>query len=85
MSRILLLEDDTQIADALLTGLHRQGMMVEWLNNAREGRWALDAEQFDAVLLDLSLPEGDGMTLLAEWRARGFLSRLCGGKGQKAA
>lgn len=72
MSRILLLEDDTQIADALLTGLHRQGMMVEWLNNAREGRWALDAEQFDAVLLDLSLPEGDGMTLLAEWRARGF-------------
>ena len=40
------------------------GMMVDWFGDAKQGEMALQEGMFDAVLLDLTLPRGDGMTVL---------------------
>nr|WP_296176037.1 response regulator [Psychrobacter sp. UBA2769] len=65
MARILLIEDDSTIADGIILGLKSHGMMVDWFDNAKQGELALQDNMFDAVLLDLSLPQGDGIKKLA--------------------
>ena len=70
MARILLIEDDSTIADGIILGLKSHGMMVDWFDNAKQGELALQDNMFDAVLLDLSLPQGDGMTVLKNWRGK---------------
>lgn len=72
MTRILLIEDDATIADGLVKGLSQQHMMVDWFSDARLGELAIDEGVFDAVLLDLTLPNGDGMSVLSNWRKRGI-------------
>lgn len=68
MARILLIEDDATIADGIITGLRQQHMMVDWFSDAKQGEMAIHEGVFDAVLLDLTLPRGDGMTILSNWR-----------------
>lgn len=68
MTRILLIEDDATIADGLITGLKQHHMMVDWFTDAKLGEVAIHEGVFDAVLLDLTLPRGDGMDVLAHWR-----------------
>lgn len=70
MARILLIEDDSTIADGIVLGLKSHGMMVDWFGDAKQGEMALQDGMFDAVLLDLTLPKGDGMTVLKNWRAK---------------
>ena len=70
MSRILLIEDDSSIAEGIILGLKSHGMMVDWFSDAKQGEMALQEDMFDAVLLDLTLPKGDGMTVLQNWRAK---------------
>ena len=70
MARILLIEDDSTIADGIVLGLKSHGMMVDWFSDAKQGEMALQDGMFDAVLLDLTLPKGDGMTVLKNWRAK---------------
>lgn len=72
MTRILLIEDDPTIADGIKTGFAQQNIMVDWFSDARLGEMAIDEGVFDAVLLDLTLPNGDGMNVLANWRKRGI-------------
>lgn len=72
MTRILLIEDDASIADGIIQGLQSQHIMVDWFSDARLGEMAIDEGVFDAVLLDLTLPNGDGMTVLANWRKKGI-------------
>lgn len=69
MSRILLIEDDPTIADGIIAGLGQHRMMVDWFSDAKLGEMAIHEGVFDAVLLDLTLPRGDGMTILSNWRA----------------
>ncbi|HSP86162.1 MAG TPA: response regulator [Psychrobacter sp.] len=70
MARILLIEDDSTIAEGIILGLKSHGMMVDWFSDAKQGEMALQEGMFDAVLLDLTLPKGDGMTVLQNWRAK---------------
>lgn len=70
MSRILLIEDDSSIAEGIILGLKSHGMMVDWFSDAKQGEMAMQEDMFDAVLLDLTLPKGDGMTVLQNWRAK---------------
>lgn len=70
MSRILLIEDDKAIAQSLIAGLAQYQMMTDWFCDAKHGEMAIDEGVFDAVLLDLSLPNGDGMTILQRWRQK---------------
>lgn len=66
--RILLIEDDILIGDGLLHGLHQLGMAVDWFRSGKEGKAALAQAPYDAVVLDLGLPEIDGMAILQSWR-----------------
>ncbi len=66
--RLLLIEDDQMLAEAVRTGLHLASYVVDWVQNIEDGRTALRACEYDSLLLDLGLPDGDGMGLIAELR-----------------
>lgn len=68
--RILLVEDDTALRDALEELLLRQGYEVKKAANAAAARVALDA-MIDLVMLDVTLPDGDGVELCRLWRSGG--------------
>lgn len=69
--RLLLVEDDLLLGDGLRAGLDQSGFAVDWAHDGEEGDLALAAQQYDAVVLDLSLPKMDGLTLLKRLRDRG--------------
>ncbi|MDP3133872.1 MAG: response regulator transcription factor [Burkholderiaceae bacterium] len=69
--RILLVEDEPSLNRQLDMALQHAGYSVDVSVNGRDA-WALgDAEPFDAVVLDLGLPQMDGLTVLKRWRAAG--------------
>ena len=65
--RILLVEDDLDIANALIPALRRYGLMVTHVRTAAD---ALAADPGDLVLLDLGLPDGDGINVCRQIRTR---------------
>jgi len=69
--RVLVIEDDLLLGDALQAGLRGNGFAVEWLRDGESGAAALAVDPFDAVVLDLGLPRLDGRRLLEQCRARG--------------
>jgi two-component system response regulator QseB len=69
--RVLLVEDDTMIAQGLQTGLRQNGFAVDWMQDGRSAAGALQTSAFDLVLLDLGLPHRDGIEVLRELRKRG--------------
>lgn len=69
--RLLILEDDPQLGEALAAGLRQRGHAVDWFRDGAQADAALAAAPFDALLLDLGLPGTDGMDWLRRWRARG--------------
>ena len=68
--RIQVVEDDAQLGDALVEGLRQRGYAAEAFREGGLADTALQAGGWDAVVLDLGLPRGDGMAWLARWRAR---------------
>ena len=70
--RVLLVEDEAALAQPLKQTLTEAGYAVDWVDNGRDA-WALgDAEDFDAVVLDLGLPQMDGLSVLKRWRSEGM-------------
>ncbi|MBU6436405.1 MAG: winged helix-turn-helix domain-containing protein [Betaproteobacteria bacterium] len=70
-TRVLLAEDDAQLGDALYVGLKQHGFDPLWVRDGGSAETALLGEHFAAIVLDLGLPNVDGMTLLRRERARG--------------
>jgi two-component system response regulator QseB len=70
--RILIVEDDILLGDALASGLRQLGQVVDWFDSGAQADAALADAPFDAVVLDLGLPGGDGMHWLGRWRGRGL-------------
>jgi len=66
--RILLIEDDKLIGEGLKLGLTKQNFVVDWFNDGKLGFEALFSAEYDAVVLDLSLPKMDGLEILKTWR-----------------
>lgn len=66
--RILLVEDDKLIGDGIKAGLGKMGFTVDWFTSGSVGREALYRAPYDAVILDLTLPEVDGLAILRDWR-----------------
>lgn len=66
--RILVVEDDDVLSDGLKVGLALNGWTIDLVGSCDEGRAALASTRFDAVVLDLMLPDGSGLGLLAEMR-----------------
>lgn len=69
--RILILEDDPVLADGLRVGLRLAGWTVDAVATCADARAALAAARFDAIVLDLMLPDGSGLDVLAEMRGAG--------------
>ncbi len=67
--RILLIEDDILIGNGLQIGLSKFGFAVDWFKDGKTGLNALDSVSYDAVVLDLTLPQMDGLAVLQQWRA----------------
>src|SRR5450830_1287678 len=62
--RILLIEDDPQLSEALASFLRAKGFVVDTAGTLAQARATLPAAHWGAVLLDLHLPDGDGLSLL---------------------
>ena len=69
--RILLLEDDLALGRALQAVLHEDGWLATWVRLGADAERLLGQESFAALLLDLGLPDGDGLALLRRLRAAG--------------
>ena len=69
--RVLLIEDDAMIGEAVEHALRRNHWAVDWVRDGDAADTALRTLDYDAVLLDLGLPRRDGLTVLRDLRARG--------------
>lgn len=69
---LLIVEDDMDLGQALLAALKPEGITATWVRSLGDARaWEGD-DAFDCALLDLGLPDGEGLDLLTRWRARGW-------------
>jgi len=68
--RILLVEDDAMIGQAVLDVLRSEHYAADWVRDGEAAQSALVAERYDLVLLDLGLPKADGLSVLRALRAR---------------
>lgn len=66
--RLLLVEDNAQLAELVQDGLTRQGFVIDHCGSLKESLAARSAASYDLVLLDLGLPDGDGMSLVRQLR-----------------
>jgi two-component system response regulator QseB len=69
--RVLLVEDDRMIAEAVRTALDQDGHVTDWMADGAAALSVLTHSLFDIVLLDLGLPRKDGLTVLRQLRERG--------------
>ncbi len=69
--RLLIVEDETRIAELVKAGLARAGFAVDVVGLCADARAALSVTRYDAAVVDLGLPDGDGLDLLRELRTKG--------------
>ena len=69
--RVLIVEDDPLLGDALAVGLKQRGFEPDWVQDGREAQTVMRVEPFAAIILDLGLPGLTGLELLRSERARG--------------
>jgi two-component system OmpR family response regulator len=68
--RILVAEDDAILADGVAISLRQSGYAVDWVKNGLEADSALEADDFDLLILDLGLPRKSGLDVLKRLRQR---------------
>jgi len=68
---LLVVEDDQALGDALHRGLREAGHGCQWVRNGERGWEEAISQKFDAVVLDLMLPDFSGMELLRQMRQAG--------------
>ena len=74
MANILVVDDEHGIRDLLSEILNDEGHSVDLAENAAQARQARQQNTYDLVLLDIWMPDTDGVTLLKEWAANGLLT-----------
>lgn len=70
--RILLVEDDTLLGSGLLTGLQHDGYAVDWVKKGTAALTAITNTPYDAIILDIGLPEMSGLEVLSNARKKGI-------------
>jgi two-component system OmpR family response regulator len=68
--RILLVEDDSILGDATSAYLRKQGYAVDWIKDGKQADLALQEDVYEVVILDLGLPNMDGLAVLRKLRTR---------------
>jgi DNA-binding response OmpR family regulator len=76
--RILIVEDEAKLAEALKKGLELKGFTVDWLSDSEKARTRimLYRDEYDLILLDLMLPGIDGATICRDVRAEGVTTPI---------
>lgn len=69
--RILVVEDDRPLLDAVAAVLEEEAYQVDWADNGSDGLYLAQQRIHDLILLDIMLPELDGLSVLAELRRQG--------------
>ena len=70
--RILVVEDEQKVAQFIKRSLEEVDYSTKIVRTCAEAHDALADSPYDAIILDLGLPDGEGLTVLKEWRANGF-------------
>lgn len=70
--RILIVEDEERVARFIEKGFRENAYSPQWAKNCAEAMDRLSEGEFDLIVLDLGLPDGDGLDLLKEWRRCGY-------------
>lgn len=68
--KLLVIEDDEKIGRFVARGMQQEGHVVDWARDGREGAERLLSEPYDAAIVDLMLPERDGLSVIREARAQ---------------
>ena len=76
MARILIIDDDTRLTSMLIDYLGQHALRAEARGSARDGLAALRHEAFDALILDVMLPDGDGLDVCREIRTQSAIPIL---------
>ena len=74
--RILVVEDNTPIRESIVQALTEEGFAVDSSGNGKEGQWYALGNPYDAVVLDLMLPEIDGLSILKSMRSKNVRSHV---------
>jgi two-component system response regulator QseB len=69
--RVLLVEDDPMVGEAVRKGLRQDGFAIDWVQDGKSADVALRHEDYAMLLLDLGLPQKDGLAVLKTMRERG--------------
>eukprot|EP01037_Dinobryon_pediforme_P023496 gene23496-24965_t len=69
--RVLLVEDDVMVGEAVRKGLRQDGFAIDWVQDGQAAELALQQEQYALLLLDLGLPKKNGLAVLQALRSRG--------------
>jgi DNA-binding response OmpR family regulator len=70
--KVLIVEDQSRLGQFLRQGLTESRYTVSWVQTCADANDAMAESNFDVVVLDLGLPDGDGLDLLRAWRRNGF-------------
>ncbi|TMG89750.1 MAG: response regulator, partial [Betaproteobacteria bacterium] len=70
--KVLIVEDQERLGQFLERGLKECTYTVSWVRTCKDALDALAESSYDVVVLDLGLPDGDGIDMLRKWRASGF-------------
>src|SRR4029077_17495458 len=70
--KILIVEDQERLGQFLERGLKECAYTVQWVRNRKDALDALAESSVDVIVLDLGLPDGDGIDMLRQWRGSGF-------------
>ncbi len=70
--RVLIVEDEKDLANIIKMGLEEEGYIVDIANDGEEGLYMAENYPLDAILLDIMLPVMDGLTLLSTIRKKGI-------------
>lgn len=71
--KLLVVEDEERLGRFLQHGLAQHAHIVRWVTTCAAASDALVETAYDLVILDLGLPDGDGLDLIRDWRAAGFV------------
>jgi DNA-binding response OmpR family regulator len=74
--RILLVEDDQLLGEGIKLALDREGYQTDWLKNGLQAKQALETEEFELVILDITLPGMNGIDILRSVRKSGLITPI---------